>query len=73
MSSPALIDATPEMMAARGRAARDLGTLTAGTFYYATEGMREPAKIRTPLCLSRHPQNPAGPDEIIRLATSSGG
>lgn len=68
MSSPALIDATEEMMAQRGKAAKDLGTLTAGTFYFSTEGTPQPVKIKTPLCLSYHPQNPATPDEVAVLA-----
>ena len=56
MSSPALIEATEEMMAARGKAAGDLGRLSAGIFYYSTEGMSAPVKIRAPLCLSNHPK-----------------
>ena len=68
MSSPALIDATEDMMAARGKAARDLGTLSAGMFYVSTEDMSRPAKIKTPLCLSYHPQNPATPEEVLALA-----
>ncbi|MBB4196770.1 hypothetical protein CCR94_20825 [Rhodoblastus sphagnicola] len=65
MSSPALIDATQEMMAARGKAASDLGRLSAGLFYYSTEGMSAPIKIRAPLCLSYHPQNPASPEDVL--------
>ena len=68
MSSPALIDATGDMMASRGKAARDLGSLTAGTFYFATEGTPQPVKIKTPLCLSYHPQNPATPEEVVAIA-----
>jgi hypothetical protein len=68
MSSPALIDATSEMMAARGKAAGDLGRLSAGNFYYSTEGMSVPVKIKMPLCLSYHPQNPATPEEMLALA-----
>ena len=68
MSSPALIGATEEMMAAKGKAAKDLGSLSAGLFYVATEGLAQPTKVRTPLCLSWHPQNPATPEEIIKLA-----
>ncbi len=67
MSSPALIEATEEMMAARGKAAGDLGRLSAGIFYYSTEGMSAPVKIRAPLCLSNHPQNPASPDDVLDL------
>jgi hypothetical protein len=68
MSSPALIDATEEMMAARGRAAKDLGALSAGLFYFSTEGTPQPVKIKTPLCLSHHPQNPATPEDIASIA-----
>ena len=68
MSSPALIDATEEMMASRGRAAKDLGSLTAGTFYFSTEGTPAPLKLKTPLCLSYHPKNPATPEEVEALA-----
>ena len=68
MSSPALIDATEDMMAARGKAAKDLGALTAGTFYFSTEGTPQPVMLRTTLCLSHHPQNPATPEEVAALA-----
>jgi hypothetical protein len=67
MSSPALIAATEEMMAARGKQAGDLGRLPAGIFYYSTEGMSAPVKIHAPLCLSHHPQNPASPEEVLAL------
>jgi len=56
-----------EMMRARGKAAGDLGRLSAGLFYYATEAMSAPIKIRTPLCLSQHPQNRASPEDILAL------
>jgi DNA helicase HerA-like ATPase len=68
MSSPELIDSTKEMMAARGKAAQDLGALTTGTFYFSTERMPQPAKVKTPLCLSYHPQNPATHEEIVQLS-----
>lgn len=68
MSSPELIDSTKDMMAARGKPAQDLGALTAGIFYYSTLGMAQPVKLRTPLCLSYHPQNPATVEEITQLA-----
>ena len=68
MSSPELIDSTKEMMAARGKPAPDLGALTTGIFYYSTLGMSQPAKLKTPLCLTYHPQNPATVDEIISLS-----
>jgi hypothetical protein len=68
MSSPELADSTKEMMASRGKAAQDLGALSTGTFYYSTEHMSQPARLKTLLCLSYHPQNPATVDEIIQLA-----
>jgi len=68
MSSPELIDSTKDMMAARGKPAQDLGALTTGIFYYSTLGMPEPAKLKTPLCLSYHPQNPATIEEILQLS-----
>jgi hypothetical protein len=67
MSSPELIDSTKEMMAARGKPAQDLSALTTGIFYYSTLGS-QPAKLKTPLCLSYHPQNPATVDEIVKLS-----
>jgi hypothetical protein len=68
MSSPELIDSTKEMMAARGKPAQDLGALTTGIFYYSTLGMSKPVKLKTPLCLTYHPQNPATVDEILKLS-----
>ncbi len=68
MSSPELIDSTKDMMAARGKAAQDLGALTTGIFYFSTLDMPQPAKLKAPLCLSYHPQNPATVEEIIQLS-----
>jgi len=45
--------------------AGDLGRLSAGIFYYSTEGMSTPVKIRAPLCLSYHPQNPASREDVL--------
>ena len=72
MSSPELIDSTKEMMAARGKPAQDLGALTTGIFYYSTTGMSQPAKLKTPPCLTYHPQNPATVDEIVQLSHDHG-
>lgn len=68
MSAPAAIEATQEIMAAKGGAAKDIGRLTTGEFYFSTEGLQRPVKIRTPLCLSWHPPNPPAVDEIVRKA-----
>ena len=66
MSAPATIDATKELMAAKGGAADDIGRLTRGEFYFSTEGFRQPIKVRTPLRLSWHSQNP--PDLDAKIA-----
>jgi hypothetical protein len=68
MSSPELIDSTKEMMSARGKQAQDLGALTTGIFYYSTLGMSQPVKLKTPLCLTYHPQNPATAEEVLQLS-----
>ena len=46
MSSPATIQATQEMMAAKGGAAEDIARLSRGEFYFATEGFERPVKLR---------------------------
>jgi hypothetical protein len=70
MSSPATIQATQELMSAKGGAADDIGRLTRGEFYFSTDGFNRPVKIRTPMCLSWHPANPPTADEVIRKARS---
>ncbi|NVO14871.1 MAG: ATP-binding protein [Rhodoplanes sp.] len=73
MSSPATIEATRELMAAKGGAADDIGRLARGEFYFSTEGMRRPVKVRTPLCLSFHPANPPTAEEIVEKARAQAG
>jgi hypothetical protein len=68
MSSPATIQATQELMAAKGGAAEDIARLTKGEFYFSTDGFNRPLKVRTPLCLSWHPPNPPTADEVIQKA-----
>jgi hypothetical protein len=71
MSSPATIQATQDLMAAKGGAAEDIGRLTRGEFYFSTDGTNRPVKVRTPLCLSWHPPNPPPPDEVFEKARST--
>lgn len=71
MNSPAAIDAVREMMANKGGAASDIGALTSGTFYFSTEDLAQPVKVKTAMCLSHHPTNPPGNDEIVRRAAAS--
>jgi hypothetical protein len=68
MSSPATIQATQELMAAKGAAADDIARLTKGEFYFSTDGFNRPIKIRTPLCLSWHPPNPPTAEEVVQKA-----
>jgi hypothetical protein len=71
MSSPATIQATQELMAAKGGAAEDIARLTRGEFYFSTDGFKRPVKVRTPLCLSWHPPNPPTADEVVQKGRSS--
>jgi DNA helicase HerA-like ATPase len=71
MSSPATIQATQELMAAKGGAAEDIARLTRGEFYFSTDGFNRPLKVRTPLCLSWHPPNPPTADEVVLKGHSS--
>lgn len=68
MSSPATIQATQELMAAKGGAAEEIARLAKGEFYFSTEDSLRPIKVRTPLCLSWHPPNPPTTDEVIQKA-----
>jgi DNA helicase HerA-like ATPase len=68
MSSPASIQATQQLMAAKGGSAEDIARLTRGEFYFSTEGYARPVKIHTPLCLSWHPANPPTAEEVIQKA-----
>jgi hypothetical protein len=68
MSAPATIQATQELMAAKGGAAEDIGRLKSGEFYFSTEGLVRPVKVKTPLCLSWHPANPPTAEEVVRKA-----
>ncbi len=70
-SSPATISGAAEMMAAKGGAASDIGKLSRGEFYFATEGMGRPRKVATPLCLTHHPANPPSPDEVAARARAA--
>ena len=55
-------------MAAKGGAADDIGRLTKGEFYFSTDGLGRPVKVRTPLCLSWHPTNPPTAEAITEKA-----
>jgi hypothetical protein len=71
MSAPATIEATRELMAAKGGGGEDIGRLIRGEFYFSTESTGRPVKIRTPLCLTWHPPNPLPPEEVVAKARRS--
>lgn len=71
MNAPATIDATRELMSAKGGAADDIGKLGAGQFYFYTEGLSRPVKVATPLCLSHHPANPLSEEDVASRAKQS--
>jgi hypothetical protein len=59
------------LMANKGAAASDVAALPSGTFYFSTEGFTQPAKIKTAMCLSHHPANPPGENDVVRRAKSN--
>jgi hypothetical protein len=67
MSSPTQIDAVRALARTKGGDVPDIGRLSAGEFYLATEGSA-PRKIRTPMCLSHHPRSPLTEEEVIARA-----
>ena len=71
MSSPATIEATRELMAAKGGAGEDIGRLSRGEFYFSTEAVHRPIRIRTPLCLTWHPPNPLTAEEVAAKSRAS--
>jgi hypothetical protein len=68
MNAPATIQAVRELIAMKGGSADDVAGLSAGVFYFATEGTAQPIKLRAPLCLSYHPKNPLAAEEVVRMA-----
>ena len=71
MNSPATIEAVRELMAAKGGGGTDIASMRAGEFYFATEGMTMAEKVKTPLCLSYHPQSPLSQEDVVIRARQS--
>lgn len=71
MNAPATIEAVRELMAAKGGGGSDIGSLKAGEYYFTTEGMSAAEKVKTPLCLSYHPQSPLPQEEVVKRAKAS--
>lgn len=69
MSSPATIAATRGLLDAKGGAGgEDVGRLGRGEFYFSTEAVSRPVRIRTPICLTWHPANPLTAAEVVEKA-----
>jgi DNA helicase HerA-like ATPase len=70
-NAPATIDAAKELIAAAGGKADDFGKLATGEFYFKTEKSGKPFKLKTPICLSWHSQNPPTPEDVMVRAKQS--
>jgi DNA helicase HerA-like ATPase len=70
LNAPVQVEAAREMAKMKGGDVPDLSRLTAGEFYVAVEG-EPPQKVRTPMCLSHHPQSPLTNDEVLARARSA--
>ena len=71
MNSPATIEAVRDLMAAKGGGGTDIASMRAGEFYFTTEGMTTAEKVKTPLCLSHHPQRPLSQEDVVKRARHS--
>ncbi|HEX4288039.1 MAG TPA: DUF87 domain-containing protein [Trebonia sp.] len=69
LSSPVQIDAARELARAKGGSLPDIGRLSSGQFYLATEGSAF-RQIRTPMCLSHHPSSPLTEEEVLSRAAA---
>jgi Helicase HerA, central domain len=69
MSSPATIAATRGLLEAKGGGgAEDVARLSRGEFYFSTEAVARPIRIRIPICLTWHPANPLTAAEVVEKA-----
>jgi hypothetical protein len=64
LHAPAQIGAAREVARAKGGDVPDIGKLTTGQFYVASEGTRF-TKTATSLCLTHHPSAPLTEEEVI--------
>jgi Helicase HerA, central domain len=69
MSSPTTIAATRGLLEAKGGGGgEDVARLSRGEFYFSTEAVPRPMRIRTPICLTWHPANPLTANEVVERA-----
>jgi hypothetical protein len=71
MSSPTTIAATRGLMEAKGGGGDDIARLSRGEFYFSTESVSRPVRIRTPICLTWHPANPLTAAEVVTRARAT--
>ncbi|MET0702306.1 MAG: DUF87 domain-containing protein [Mycobacterium sp.] len=67
LNAPAQIAVAKEMARVKGGLVPDISKLRAGNFYAGLEGQAL-HRIRSPWCLSYHPQSPPTTDEVLELA-----
>ncbi|CAN5548491.1 DUF87 domain-containing protein [soil metagenome] len=67
LNAPAQIAVAKEMARVKGGLVPDISKLRAGHFYAGMEG-EALHRIRSPWCLSYHPQSPPTTDEVLELA-----
>lgn len=67
LNAPAQIATAREMARVKGGEVPDISKLRAGNFYVALEGEAF-HRIRTPWCLSHHPQSPPTTEEVLEIA-----
>jgi Helicase HerA, central domain len=67
LSAPAQIEAARDFARAKGGDVPAVGRLAAGEFYLATEGTGF-RRVRSPFCLSYHPDGPLPEDEVLARA-----
>lgn len=70
-NSPSAIEVVSEHIARNGGNPSEVTRLKPGQFYICAEGIRPPARIRTPNCLSFHPPSPLNEEEVIARAAKS--
>ncbi|MBF8185187.1 DUF87 domain-containing protein [Nonomuraea sp. K274] len=64
LNAPIQITAAREMARSKGGDVPDVSRLSTGEFYVALEGEAF-VKVRTPMCLSRHPKAPLTTEEVM--------
>ncbi len=67
LDTPVQAGAATEMAQARGSSVPEIGALTAGLFYAATDGQPF-QKVWTPVCLTHHATAPLTPEEVVARA-----